>query len=123
MTKATKTPKKVSNTTKRRAFPYDRVAKLWAQGKKIAQIATAIDRVGKSDDPYRGLRIALTRMHKGYKNAEGNIVKLGYNAVRCRMSASRSMVWYRAGKRAAARVQNIAEHRPGCWRASETAVF
>jgi hypothetical protein len=65
MTKTSKTLKKVSNATKRRAFPYERVAKMWAQGKKIAQIAKAIDRVGKGDDPYRALRISLTRMHKG----------------------------------------------------------
>jgi hypothetical protein len=97
MTKAAKTLKKASNAAKRRAFPYERVAKMWAQGKKIAQIAKATGRVGKGDDPYRALRIALTRMHKGYKNAEGNIVKLPY-----RISRKTLKLAIKAGKRASA---------------------
>jgi hypothetical protein len=96
MTKAAKTPKNVSNTLKRRAFPYQRVAKMWAHGKKIAHIAKATDRVGKGDDPYRALRIALTRMHKGYRNAEGNIKKLPY-----RISRKTLKLATKAGKRAA----------------------
>jgi hypothetical protein len=85
------------SAAKRRPFPYARVAKMWAQGKKIAQIAKAIDRVGKGDDPYRALRIALTRMHKGYRDAQGNIVKLPY-----RISAKTLKLAIKAGKKATA---------------------
>jgi hypothetical protein len=70
---------------------------MWARGKKIAQIAKAIGRVGKGDDPYRGLRIALTRMHKGYRDADGNIAKLPY-----RISPKTLKAATKAGKRASA---------------------
>jgi hypothetical protein len=64
--------------TKRRPFPYVRVAKLWTKGRTIAEIAKAIDRVGAGKDPHHGLRVVLTRMHKGYKGADGKLVKLPY---------------------------------------------
>jgi hypothetical protein len=56
MTKASKTPKKTARPAKRkraisRPFPYAKVAEMWAQEKTIPEIATAIDRVGKGDDP------------------------------------------------------------------------
>jgi hypothetical protein len=87
MKKASKTPKKSARTAKhkpakRRAFPYQKVATLWAQEKTIPEIAKAVGRVGKGDDPYHSLRVGLTKMHKGYKNAEGNIVKLPHRVTR-----------------------------------------
>jgi hypothetical protein len=56
MTKASKTPKESTRPAKRkratsRPFPYAKVAEMWAGGKTIPEIAKAIDRVGKGDDP------------------------------------------------------------------------
>jgi hypothetical protein len=62
----------------RRPFPYEEVGRMWAKGKTIAEIAKAIGRVGKGKDPYHALRVFLTRMHRGYRNSEGNLVKLPY---------------------------------------------
>jgi hypothetical protein len=68
---------------KRRAFPYLKVAELWAAGKTIPEIAKSVGRVGKGDDPCHGMRVALTRMHKkGYKNAKGDVVKLPHRITR-----------------------------------------
>jgi hypothetical protein len=47
----------------------------WAQEKMIPEIAKAIRRIDKGDDRYHSLRVALTRMHTTYKNAQGDIVK------------------------------------------------
>jgi hypothetical protein len=63
---------------KRRPFPYGRVARMWAKGKTIAEIAKAIGRVGNGKDPYHDLRVALTRMHRGYRNPQGKLVRLPY---------------------------------------------
>lgn len=82
---------------KRRPFPYDKVALLWQQGKTIAQIAAAIDRVGTGKDPYHSLRVVLTRMHKGYKNAAGKLVKLPH-----RISQKTLKLATKAGKKASA---------------------
>ena len=73
MTKASKKPKKAARPAKRkratnRPFPYEQVAKMWAQEKTIPEIAKAIGRVGKGDDPYHSLRVALTKMHRGYRD-------------------------------------------------------
>jgi hypothetical protein len=102
LTKASKTPKKSARHAKRkratsRAFPYAKVAEMWAQEKTIPEIATAIDRVGKGDDKFHALRIFLSKMHKGYKNTEGNIVKLPYRISRKTLGLS-----IKAGKRASA---------------------
>ena len=67
---------------------------MWAQEKTIPQIATAIERVGKGDDPYHSLRVALTHMHKGYKNSKGDVVKLPH-----RMSRAAVAACAKAGKR------------------------
>jgi hypothetical protein len=101
MTKASKTPKKAVDSAKRkratnRPFPYEKVAKLWALKRTIPQIAKAIGRVGKGDDPYHSLRVALTKMHKGYKNAEGKVVKLPH-----RVSQQTVKRATKAGKKAA----------------------
>jgi hypothetical protein len=82
---------------KRRKFPYARIAKLWALQKTIPQIAKAIGRVGKGDDPYHALRVALTRMHQGYTDAKGNLVKLPH-----RVSDTAVKAATKAGKRAGA---------------------
>jgi ribosomal protein L32 len=77
MKKATPAPKKAkARRDKRRAFPYQKVAELWADGKTIAEIAKTIGRVGDGKDPYHALRVFLTRMHHGYKDSHGKLVKL-----------------------------------------------
>jgi hypothetical protein len=79
MKKATPAPKKAkARPALRRPFPYAEVARMWADGKTIAEIARAIGRVGTGNDPYHSLRVFLTRMHHGYMNAEGKLVKLPY---------------------------------------------
>ena len=70
MTKTSKTLKKTVPAAKhkpatRRAFPYEKVAALWAQEKTIPEIAKAIRRVGKGDDKFHALRIFLSKMHGG----------------------------------------------------------
>jgi hypothetical protein len=78
---------------KRRAFPYHRVAKLWARGKTIAKIGTAIGRVDRDredGDRFHTLRNFLMRMHKGYRDREGNIVKLPYRASRKAVRAAKA---------------------------------
>jgi hypothetical protein len=102
LSKTSKTPKKTALPTKRKRatskpFPYEKVATLWAQKKTIPEIATAIDRVGKGDDKFHSLRIFLSKMHKGYKNTEGKVVKLPY-----RVSHKTLKLAVKAGKRASA---------------------
>jgi hypothetical protein len=102
LSKASKTPKKAARPAKRkratsRPFPYAKVAEMWAQEKTIPEIAKAIRRVGKGDDKFHALRIFLTKMHKGYRDAEGNIVKLPY-----RVSHKTVKLAIKAGKRASA---------------------
>jgi hypothetical protein len=70
---------------------------MWAQKKTIPEIATAIDRVGKGDDPYHSLRVTLTRMHKGYRTAGGAIAKLPH-----RVSKKTLKLATKAGKKASA---------------------
>jgi hypothetical protein len=63
---------------KRESFPYARVHRMWDAGKKIQEIAKAIGRIDKDNpnDPYHSLRNFLYRMHKGYKNRNGQVVRL-----------------------------------------------
>ncbi|MGC2100549.1 MAG: hypothetical protein WA651_09135 [Candidatus Sulfotelmatobacter sp.] len=66
---------------RRNPFPYDLVAKLWADGKTIAEIAERIGRIDRSredGDKYHTMRVFLMRMHAGYKDRFGKIVKLPY---------------------------------------------
>jgi hypothetical protein len=68
---------------RRNPFPYDLVAKLWADGKTIAEIAERIGRIDRSredGDKYHTMRVFLMRMHAGYKDRFGKIVKLPYRA-------------------------------------------
>jgi hypothetical protein len=80
-----------------RPFPYQRVAKMWKEDLTIAQIARAINRVDKNNpgDPYHSLRNFLYRMHKGYDNGRGRIVKLPHRVSKSTLRAAR-----RAGLRA-----------------------
>jgi hypothetical protein len=100
LTKASKKPTKAARTAKskpakRSPVPYAQIAKLWSQKKTIPEIAKAIGGVGKGDDPYHSLRVTLTKMHKGYKNSEGNVVKLPH-----RVSRKTLKLATKAGKRA-----------------------
>jgi integrase/recombinase XerD len=62
-----------------RRFPYTTVAKLWAEGKTIKEIAIAIERLDVGIDPSHTVRTFLTRMHKiGYKDEYGQRVRLPY---------------------------------------------
>lgn len=64
-----------------RKFPQDLVAQMWHQGKSIAEIGKAIKRVDADNhngDLYHSLRNLLYRMHRGYKNSRGRIVRLPY---------------------------------------------
>jgi hypothetical protein len=102
MTKASKTPKKSARPAKpkratSRAFPYAKVAEMWAQKRTIPEIAKAIGRVGTGDDPYHSLRVALTKMHKGYKDKSGKIVKLPHRITSAALKAAT-----KAGKKASA---------------------
>lgn len=61
-----------------RPFPIDRIARMWSANKTIAQIARTIGRFDKKN-PKRSLhdvRDCLRRMHKGYVDARGRLVKL-----------------------------------------------
>jgi hypothetical protein len=80
-----------------RPFPYEQVAKMWAQEKTIPEIAKAIDRVDKGDDKFHALRVFLSKMHKGYRDAEGKILKLPYRISRKTLGLS-----IKAGKKASA---------------------
>jgi hypothetical protein len=102
LSKASTKPKKSVRPAKRkraasRPVPYEQVAKMWAQEKTIPEIAKAIGRVGKGDDPYHALRVALTKMHRGFKDAKGNIVKLPH-----RVSKKTLKLATKAGKKASA---------------------
>ena len=74
-----------------RPFPYHKVARLWERGKTIAQIAHAIDRVDKDNpkDAYHSLRNFLYRMHKGYYDEAGRLVKLPHRVPKRRVRACR----------------------------------
>lgn len=70
---------------KRRAFPYARVARLWANGRTIGEIGERIGYVdqGRDDgDRYHTLRNFLMRMHRGYRDGNGKIVRLPYRVSR-----------------------------------------
>ena len=85
------------NRATNRAFPYAKVAEMWAQEKTIPEIAKAIDRMGKGDDKFHAMRVFLSRMHKGYKNAQGETVKLPH-----RVSRKTLKLATKAGRKAAA---------------------
>ena len=101
MSKASTKPKKAARPAKRkratsRPFPYAKVAEMWAQDKTIPEVSKAIRRVGKGDDKFHALRIFLSKMHKGYRDANGTLIKLPY-----RVSQQTVKLAVKAGKRAA----------------------
>ena len=93
VTKAMKKAK--ARRAERRPFPYAEVARMWADGKTIAEIGKAIDRIGDGKDPYHSLRVVLTRMHRGYKDSHGKLVKLPHRVSQKTVRLSR-----KAGKKA-----------------------
>jgi hypothetical protein len=64
---------------------------MWKKGMTIPEIARAIDRVDKQNphDPYHSLRNFLCRMHKGYTNDKGKIVKLPHRVSKAALRAAR----------------------------------
>lgn len=73
-----------------RKFPFERIAKMWLRGKTIAAIAKAIGRIDKNPkDPYHTMRNCLYRMHKGYRNSGGRMVKLPHRVSPATIRASR----------------------------------
>jgi hypothetical protein len=73
-------------------FPYAKVAKMWAKGMSIAEIARATKRVDKNNpngDLYHSLRNFLYRMHKGYAGADGKIIRLPYRVPKKTVRAAR----------------------------------
>jgi hypothetical protein len=121
--KTSKTLKKSARTakpqpTKRRPFPYEKGAELWAQEKTIPEIAKVIGRVGEGSDPHHAMRVALSKMHKGYKNDEGDIVKLPHRITRTALRAATQ-----AGKRAKTRKFPVRKNvrPPKCHTTVETA--
>ena len=82
---------------KRKAFPYVRVAKLWAKGRTVTEIAKATGYFNStSDDPCHRLRVALTAMHRGWKDSNGKTHKLPHRVSKNALKAAT-----RAGKKAA----------------------
>ena len=81
MKKASSAPKKVAKPkSKRRPFPYSKVAKLWAAGKTIPEIAEAIGRVGKGKD--RAATVGTTRIIEKIVDVHQDSIKGPANAVR-----------------------------------------
>ncbi len=77
---------------KHNPFPYKLVARLWAEGKTIAEIAEHIGRIDRNHedgDKYHTLRVFLMRMHAGYRDGSGKIVKLPYRASRTLVRAAK----------------------------------
>jgi hypothetical protein len=93
---AKKASKPIKNH-KLRPVPYARVEKMWAAGRSIREIAKSIRRTGKGDDPYHAMRVILSLMHRGYRNATGKRVKLPYRVSKSSVRLSR-----KAGKKAVA---------------------
>ena len=82
---------------KRQNFPTDKIARMWEKGMTIAAIARLIGRIDKNNpgDPFHSLRNCLYRMHKGYTDHTGRIVRLPH-----RVSAKRVRACKQAGLRA-----------------------
>jgi len=77
---------------KRRAFPYQRVARLWANGRTIREIAERINYIdqGRDDgDRFHTLRNFLMRMHRGYRDRTGWMVRLPYRVSRAVVRAAK----------------------------------
>jgi hypothetical protein len=87
--KASKVLKSAVKKAKRRKFPYARVARLWAKDYTISEIAERIGYVQKdAKDPLHSMRVFLHRMHRGYRDAKGNVVKLPHRISRRTLKAA-----------------------------------
>jgi hypothetical protein len=78
---------------KHNPFPYNLVARLWSEGKTIAEIAERIGRIDRNredGDKYHTMRVFLMRMHAGYKDRSGKIIKLPYRASRKLVRAAKN---------------------------------
>lgn len=76
----------------RRAFPYQRVARLWNNGRTIREIGERIGYVDtdrEDGDRFHTLRNFLMRMHKGYRDSTGMVVKLPYRVSRASVRAAK----------------------------------
>ncbi len=102
--------RKAESRRQYKRFPYAEVAKMWAEGRTIAEIARATKRVDRADpngDLYHSLRNFLYRMHtRGYIGADGQIVRLPYRVSKRRVRAGR-----RAGLRASQAPRAVAVNR------------
>jgi len=77
---------------KRKPFPYARVARLWKNGRTVSEIGERIgcvDRDREDGDRFHTLRVRLSRMHAGYKDSSGKIVKLPYRISRKLVKAAK----------------------------------
>lgn len=65
---------------------------MWEQDKTIATIAHTIGYIDKDNpkDPYHSLRNFLYRMHKGYKDKNGDIVKLPHRISKSTLRAAKA---------------------------------
>jgi hypothetical protein len=88
---------RVTRKVKPQCFPKDKIARMWAKGLTISAIAKAIGRVDENNpsDPFHSLRNCLHRMHRGYTDHTGRVVRLPY-----RVSARQVRACKRAGHRA-----------------------
>jgi hypothetical protein len=78
---------------KRRAFPYQRVARLWANGRTIREIAERIgylDRGRDDGDECHSMRTWLGRMHRGYRDRNGRMTRLPYRVSRAVVRAAKA---------------------------------
>ena len=78
---------------KRRAFPYERVAKLWANGRTIREIGERIGYLDKGRDDgdrFHTLRNHLRLMHRGWRGPDGRVRKLPYRASRAVVKAAKA---------------------------------
>jgi hypothetical protein len=72
--KAEPEPEPESKTV--RKFPYLQVARLWNEGKSTREIGIIIGYLDSKKDSTHTMRTFLTKMHKGYKDENGIIIKL-----------------------------------------------
>lgn len=76
----------------RRAFPYQRVARLWANGRTIREIAERINYLdqGRDDgDECHTMRVWLGRMHRGWRDKHGKLRRLSYRVSRAVVRAAK----------------------------------
>ncbi len=72
------TIKKAAKHRTYQSVPFDKIGKLYTEGKSIEQIARATDRWNeKAPDPSKSLRAVISNMiRKGYRNESGKLIRL-----------------------------------------------